>query len=138
MNQQRTVEHRAHTESRPERETHVLAAPLLCFDLAEELAQLRAERPYIEGDRNAKTLVKSEAFRLVLVALRAGARFDEGDPRGYVSVLVREGRVSLNVATESTEVGPGQVSAIEAGHPWSAVAKEDSLVVLHLSWPPES
>lgn len=138
MNQQRSVEHRARTASKPERATHVLAAPLLCFDLADELAELRAERPYLEGDRNAKTLVKADAFRLVLVALRAGAAFDEGDPRGYVSVLVREGRVALRVGDESTEVGPGQVSAIEAGHPWSAVAQEDSLVVLHLSWPPES
>ena len=133
--ERRSVEHRSASNAEPIRESHVLAAPLLCFDFAEELERLKAERPYRERDRNAKTLVKSEAFRLVLVALRAGARFDEDDPRGHVSVLVREGHVSLHVGDESTEVGTGQIAAISAGHPWWALAAADSVVVLHFSWP---
>ena len=107
------------------------------FDLDDELTQLRAERPYFDGDRNAKTLVKAAAFRLVLVAQRAGTRFDEDDPRGEVSVLVRLGRISSQVDGDSTDVGPGQVSTIQAGNHWSAVAAEDSLVILTINWPPE-
>lgn len=113
----------------------MLAAPLLCFDFAEELEGLKAERPYREQDRNAKTLVKSKAFRLVLVALKVGARFEEDDPRGYVSLLVRQGHVSLHVGDESTEVGTGQIAAIATGHRWWAIATEESVVVLHFSWP---
>ncbi len=137
MTQQRMVAHTALTSAHAERAAHLLDAPLLCFDLDDELTQLRAERPYVDGDRNAKTLVKAAAFRLVLVALKAGARFDEDDPRGEVSVLVRRGRVSLQVGGESTDVGPGQVAAIQAGNHWSAVAAEDSLVILTINWPPE-
>lgn len=133
--ERRSVEHRSATGRRPIRETHELAAPLLSFDFAEELERLKAERPYQERDRNAKTLVKSEAFRLVLVALKAGARFDEDDQRGYVSLLVRQGHVSLHVGDESTELGTGQIGAIATGHPWWAIAAEDSVVVLHFSWP---
>lgn len=133
--ERRSVEHRSRVDTEPIRQSHVLAAPLLCFDFAAEVEQLQAERPYREHDRNAKTLVKSDAFRLVLVALKAGARFDEDDPRGYVSLLVRQGHVSLHVGDESTEVGTGQIAAVGAGHPWWAVAAEDSIVVLHFSWP---
>ncbi len=49
MNEVLAVAHRAETTSRPERETHVITAPLLSFDLSNELARLRRERPYAEG-----------------------------------------------------------------------------------------
>ena len=133
--ERRSVEHHSGAGDHALRGAHVLAAPLQCFDFAEETDGLRRERPYQEHDRNAKTLVKSDAFRVVLVALRAGARFDEDDQRGHVSMLVLEGRVSLEVGHERTEVGPGQIAAIGAGHPWTALADEESVVVLHFSWP---
>ena len=65
-----------------EREARSLIAPLLGFNLAEEASRLRAESAYIDGDRNARTLVKAGAFRLVLLAFRKGASFDESDQRG--------------------------------------------------------
>lgn len=133
--EQRPVEHHSGSGDGAMREAHVLAAPLQCFDFADETDGLRRERPYQEHDRNAKTLVKSDAFRMVLVVLKAGARFDEEDQRGHVSMLVREGGVSLAVGDERTKVGPGQIAAISTGHAWSAVADQDSVVVLHFSWP---
>ncbi len=133
--EQRSVQHRSGTGHGAVREAHVLAAPLLRFDFAEEIAALRRERPYVEQDRNAKTLVKSDAFRIVLAVLKAGARFDEDDPRGHVSMLVREGRVSLEAGDERTEVGPAQIAAIGAGSRWRALAEEDSVIVFHFSWP---
>ncbi len=133
--ERRAVEHRSRVGAHGVRETHVLSAPLLCFDFAEEIAGLRRERQFQQHDRNAKTLVKTDAFRIVLVVLRTGARFDEDDPRGHVSVQVRQGRVSLHVGDESTEVGTGQMAALAAGHPWRALAAEDSAILLHFSWP---
>jgi quercetin dioxygenase-like cupin family protein len=133
--ERRAVEHRSRVGAHGVRESHDLSAPLLCFDFAEEIEGLRRERQYLEHDRNAKTLVKTDAFRIVLVVLKAGARFDEDDPRGHVSALVRSGRVSFHVGDESTEVGTGQIAAVAAGHRWRALAAEDSVVVLHFSWP---
>ncbi len=122
----------ARTSMRPE---HVVAAPLLSFDLADELAGLRTEPPYAERRRNAKTLVKSAAFRLVAVALRAGVRFDEADPRGHIALLVHEGAVTVHVDADAVRLRAGGLAAIEPGHPWWAQADEDSLLSLHLSWP---
>ena len=120
---------------RPTREPHVLEAPLLTFDLREEFERLRHESPYAKHRRNAKTLVKSEAFRLVAVALQAGVRFDEDDPRGHVGVAVHGGALTLHVGDDTSHLGAGSLAAIEPGHRWWATADENTLVVLHLSWP---
>ncbi len=137
MDEVLAVAHAARTPSRPEREAHVITAPLLAFDLSTELERLRLERPYVDGDRNAKTLVKEGRHRVVLVALRAGARFDENDPRGYVTVVVREGRLSVAVDDGETEIGAGQVGVLGHGQCWSGKALEDSAVLMIFSWPPE-
>ncbi len=135
MNTIRTVDHHAATDSLPERESHVIAAQLLAFDLAEEQRRLQQECPYLEGDRNAKTLVKSGRYRLVLAMPKAGARLHESVPEGYVSLFVQRGRIAVDVEGQKRELESGQVAAIEAGYRWSATALDDSVVLMNFSWP---
>ncbi len=117
------------------RQPHAMEAPLLAFDLGEEFERLKREPAYMTNRRNAKTLVKSDAFRVVAVALQAGVRFDEDDPRGHVAIGVRGGAVTLHVDDETVKLATGGLAAIQPGHPWWASADEDTLLVLHLSWP---
>ncbi len=124
------------TRGSDEREPRSLTGPALQFELSVESARLRAEREYIEGDRNARTLTKVDWFRLVLVALRSGARLDEADQHGSIALQVLEGRVTVQVGDETIDVGEREVSVIAPGYPWTAVAVDDSLVLLHLAWPP--
>ncbi len=114
-----------------------MIAPLLRFDLASEAATLRAEAAYVEGDRNAKTLVKEGAFRLVLFAFRAGALFDEDDQRGSLALQVLEGSLALALGNEAIEIGAGEVAVVSPGHSWTASALADGLVLMQLSWPPD-
>jgi quercetin dioxygenase-like cupin family protein len=114
-----------------------MTAPLLRFDLAEEAARLRTEAEYLDGDRNAKTLAKAGAFRVVLVAFRLGATFDENDQRGSVAVHVLEGRLALRVGQHEIEIREGEVAVIPAEHRWTAVALADGLLLMNLSWPPD-
>jgi quercetin dioxygenase-like cupin family protein len=120
-----------------EREARSLIAPLLGFNLAEEASRLRQESPYVEGDRNARTLVKAGAFRLVLVAFRTGAQFDENDQRGTLALQVLEGRLAVRVGQEGMEIGKDEVAVVPAEHMWAAVAMTDGLLLVHLSWPPQ-
>lgn len=124
------------TRGSDEREPRSLSAPLLRFELSVESARLRAEREYIEGDRNAYTLTKVDWFRLVLVALRAGASLDEADQQGSIALQVLDGRVTVRVGDETIDVGDREVSVVAPGYPWTVVAVDDSLLLLHLSWPP--
>lgn len=137
MNEVLEVAHRAGTASRAGRATHVITAPLLTFDLAAELDALRREQPYLDGDRNGKTLVKEDRHRVVLAALRAGARFDEADPRGYLTLAVREGRLSVEVDGGEAEIGAGEIAVLGHGQCWSGTALEDSALLMNFSWPPE-
>lgn len=120
-----------------EREARSLSAPLLRFEFDEEAARLRAELPYLEGDRNARTLVKTGDFPLVLVAFRGGAAFDENDQRGSVALQVLEGRVDVRVGESEVQIGAGQVAVVSPEHPWTAVAVNDGLLLVHLAWPPD-
>ena len=119
-----------------EREARSLIAPLLGFNLAEEASRLRGESAYIDGDRNARTLVKAGAFRLVLLAFRTGAAFDENDQRGTLALQVLEGRLALRVARDGMGIGEGDIAVVPAAHPWTALAVTDGLLLIHLSWPP--
>jgi quercetin dioxygenase-like cupin family protein len=120
-----------------ERAARALSGPLLRFELAEEAATLRAETSFVEGDRNARTLTKAGAFRLVLVVFRAGATFDENDQRGSVALQVLDGRVDVQVGEERIEIGAGEIAVVSPDHPWKAVTMTDGLLLLHLAWPPE-
>ena len=65
------------TTGTDERPPQRLADTVLTFDLAREVAQLRAERAWHAGDRNAKTLVKAAGCTMVLIVLRSGGRMAE-------------------------------------------------------------
>ena len=120
-----------------EREPRSMSAPLLRFDLSDEAARLRDEREYAEGDRNARTLAKVDWFRLTLVALRSGATLREADQRGSVALQVLQGRVVVRIGEAAVEIGSAEVAVVAPGHPWEAVAEADSLILVHLAWPPE-
>src|SRR5262245_1568104 len=121
------------TRGGTERSARRVSAPFLRFALRDEAAHLRAERPYVEADRNAATLVKNAWCRMTLVTLRAGARMDEGDQRGIVAFQVLEGALDLRVGDEGGHIDQGQVAVIGPGHAWVANATADSLVLLHLA-----
>ena len=99
------------------------------FELVDESARLRAEQEYAEGDRNGRTLAKVGAFRLVLVAFRSGANFDERDQRGSVALQVLGGRVAVRVDAETVEIGVAEIAVVAPEHPWTAVALADGVHV---------
>lgn len=73
----------AHQSSSHHRRPHTspMAAPFLEFDFTRELERLHAEADWSSG-HNAKTLVKYDNLRVVLMALKAGARVPEHQARG--------------------------------------------------------
>jgi quercetin dioxygenase-like cupin family protein len=125
------------THGGEEREARLLSAPLMRFELVAEAERLRAERQYALGDRNAATLAKIDWFRLTLVALHDGATFSETDQRGSVALQALEGRVSVRVADQTADIGRGELAVVAPGQPWEAIATAESLLLVHLAWPPD-
>lgn len=105
----------------------------LGFDLAAEAEALRRSPLWRHRGHDARTLVKLADLRLVLIALRAGARLHEHSTCRRVSLQVLTGRVQLHLAAQTVEVRAGAVAVLDELVRHDLVADEDSVVLLTLS-----
>jgi len=111
-----------------------LASPFLEFDLAFEMDRLRKESTWNTG-QNARTLIKYDDLRVVLIALKAGTRIPEHRTKGRISVQLLSGHVRLNASGRAFNLLPGSLLALDAGAPHDLEALEESAVVLTVAWP---
>jgi len=111
-----------------------MASPVLAFDLAHEVAQLQEQTAWRQGDRNAKTLVKEAEFRVVLIALRAGARMEEHRAAGRISVQTLVGHVRLHTAGANVDLPVGRLVSLEHDVPHDVEALEESAFLLTIAW----
>ncbi len=134
------VEHRSEphlpgeTTGTSERPPQRMASPVLAFDLAHEVAQLREQTAWRQGDRNAKTLVKEADFRVVLIALRAGARMEEHRAAGRISVQTLVGHLRLHTAGTNVDLPVGRLVSLERDVPHDVEALEESAFLLTIAW----
>ncbi len=111
------------------------AAPLEVIDLDAEVSQLRAQHAWQSHGQSAKTLVKHEHFRVVLIALKAGRRCQEHRAEESVSVQTLQGRIKVHLASdEAIELGRGRVLALTPALAHDFEAAEESTVLLTLAW----
>lgn len=122
------------TTGTDERATQRMAAPVLTFNLADETARLHEEHAWQHGERNAKTLVKESDFRIVLIALRAGARMERHQTAGRISIQVLTGRLRLLIAGERVELPQGALVSLERDVPHDVEALEESVFLLTIGW----
>ena len=116
-----------------ERAAQQLSGPILTFDLAAESAQLRFERGYREGERNANTLVKADNFRILLAALHTGARLEEHLAAGWVAIQTISGQLRLQVGGETMDLPAGHLLALAPDTAHDVTALEDSVFLLTLA-----
>jgi quercetin dioxygenase-like cupin family protein len=114
----------------PKHGGRALEAPVLSFSLRSEVEQLRQQPSYLKGDPSGRTLVKEPDLRIVLMALKAGARLQEHHASGPISVQAIEGRLRVRLAAESFELTAGQLLALESGIRHDVEAIEDSAFLL--------
>jgi quercetin dioxygenase-like cupin family protein len=106
----------------------------LAFDLAAEAGQLRAELAYQEGDRNANTLLKEPGARVVLTALRRGARLHEHQTAGWAVIQTISGRVRLQALGQSIDLPAGHLVTLEPNVAHDVEALEESVFLITLAW----
>ena len=123
---------RGATSGSPQRPAQQLVGPMLTFDLAAELARLRQEPSWQQGDHSANTLVHEDDFRIVLVAMKPRARIQEHAAAARVSVQLIAGRVRLQVGEQSVELSAGGllVLAPELAHDVEALEESAFLLTL--------
>jgi quercetin dioxygenase-like cupin family protein len=126
-----------HTSGSDDREPRELIAPVVVVGIASELERLRDEPAYRAGDRNAVTLAKEPDLRVVLAALRPGARIGEEMAHGRLTVEIVEGAVEVSRDGEGMELVAGELAVLDSGRAWSIEAREESAALLTMTWPEE-
>lgn len=112
------------------RPSRTLAPELAVLDIGAEGVALLAEPEWTGGDRNSKTLLKSDGLRVVLTALRAGAVMDNDDPDEAITIQALQGTVTVRAGAEEATVGTGQLVSLGGGSAWRITASSDSLFLL--------
>src|SRR5215813_10827488 len=74
-----------------------LATAFMELDLPAEVSRLHDESAWSTG-QNAKTLIKYDTLRVVLVALKAGKTLAEHRTEGRISIHVLSGHVEVKAA----------------------------------------
>ena len=120
------------TQLRPEGD-RLLDAQMIVMDLHSARKQIKDEKAWKEGDRNAITLFKSNGMRLVLIALHAGAEMKPHTAPGIISVQVLEGKITFQTELQSARLVEGQVLTLHERISHSVLAEEDSTFLLTLS-----
>jgi len=95
--------------------------------------QIKQEKSWLEGDRNAITIFKTDALRIVLVALHKGTEMKQHSTKGIISVQVLEGHISFRTGMQTAELKTGQMIALHAQIPHSVYANEETLFLLTIA-----
>jgi quercetin dioxygenase-like cupin family protein len=119
----------------PVRPPQPTTSPVLRFNLAQEIEQLRREEPWQSTGRNAKTMVKHPDFRIVLTVLKANTCVKEHQTVGRISVQTVAGRIRMRVGDKMMDLPQGHLVALDAALPHDVEALEDSAFLLTIAFP---
>jgi quercetin dioxygenase-like cupin family protein len=104
------------------------------LDLNAEVHRLHAETTWSTG-QNARTLVKYDSLRVVLMALQAGRKVPEHKTEGRLSVHVLSGHLEVKAAGRTFNLRPGALLALDSNLAHDVRALEESAVLLTVAWP---
>lgn len=104
------------------------------FDLTAEVARLHDAGRWA-GGRCARTLVKEADLRVVLVALRDGARLDEHRAPGPITIQTLAGHIRLRLGDRTVELPAGGLIALERDAPHAVEALGDGALLLTIGQP---
>ena len=113
-----------------------MADPFMEFDLQAEIHRLQAETTWTTG-QNARTLIKYDDLRVVLIALAAKARLPEHKAEGRISVHVLSGHIQVRASGRTFNLRAGGLLAIDQGVRHDVEALEESALLLTIAWPGE-
>ncbi len=112
-----------------------LRDPLGHFDLSAMDAELREDVAVAKEGHSAVTLVKYPDLRVVLIALRKGARVDEASTEARISLQTLRGHLRLRLPEGNLDMPAGHLATLEGMMEFGVEAVTDGALLLTLSWP---
>ena len=113
-----------------------LADPVLQFDLAKEIEQLRTKESWgRETGRSSETLAKQEDFRVILILMKANTRMREHRAEGRIAIHTLQGQIRVHLRDQKLELPAGHLLALDCGIPHDVEALDESAFLLTIAWP---
>ena len=100
------------------------------FDIAEELKKIRARAAEV----SSTTLLKTDTLRVVLMALKAGARLAKHHADGRLVVQVLEGEIEFHAENVPHQLRAGALVSLEAMTQHEVSASTDAVLLLTIAW----
>ncbi len=104
------------------------------FDLAAIEAEMRQEHAYGGEGHTARTLVREQDLRIVLIVMKAGARIAEHRASDSISLHVLSGHVRLRLPDKAADLTSGRLISLEPGLRHDVEAVAESAFLLTLGW----
>lgn len=108
----------------------ILDAPFVFIDLPNYIRQLQYKEEWDNKDRNSITVFKSDELTTVLICIKEAAVIGSNSIDGLMSVQVLEGKIKMQVETETVELLKGQVINLHAFIQHSIEAMEESILLI--------
>ena len=108
-------------------------ADLSHIDLNQEITRLQAEASSEESGRKSKMLVKHPEFRIVLITMRTGSRWEDHKTNARICLHVLRGDIRFHTTNGAFDLRPGQLITLAPGVVHSVDAVEESAFLLTLS-----
>ena len=129
------ADERAESMQGREEMTDRLTAPVLTFDFADEIEQLRREEHWLRDGRISKTLVKHSDFRIVLMLMKAGMLMQEHKTDARISIHALSGRLLIKLEGQTVELPAGHLLVLEKALSHDVTVLEESAFLISISWP---
>ena len=107
--------------------------PLLHLKLSEQLERLRQEPTWRARNRNAITLAKEPALRLVLMLLGKGTKISEHQAAGPLTFHVLSGSVTFRAGARVERLGSGELIVLGSTVAHEAEVLEECACLLTLA-----
>jgi quercetin dioxygenase-like cupin family protein len=126
-----------HGHRRPHPSTEQMEGTFLQFDLGAEIERMRREEGSKAG-QNAKTLVKYDDFRLVLITLDRGAHIPWHHTAARISIQAITGHFRVGTDDRTFDMPTGSILALDRTQPHEIEALEPSALLLTIAWGEEA
>jgi quercetin dioxygenase-like cupin family protein len=100
------------------------------MDIAEELGKIRSRGSEV----SSTTLLKTDTLRVVLTALKAGARLHKHHADGRLVVQVLEGEIEFHAEDTPHHLHKGTLVSLEAMAQHEVTASTDAVLLLTIAW----
>ena len=108
--------------------------PHIEYDIAVELDSLQRE-PGWEAGHTARTLVKYDNLRVVLIAVKARNRIPAHQTEGRITIHTIRGHLRVHAAGRTFDVPANRLLALDHDLRHDVEALEDSGFLLSIAWP---